>query len=92
MYLVMMVSDDIGDRPFVIVGCRIRALVYLEYYQVRVRLRRSVRIMYIAVCVRRGCAAEAKSMAQLRTDEKIGRGIYLGIREVGQNKQINLLP
>ena len=92
MYLVMMGYDDIGDRPFVIGGCRIRALVYLEYDQVRVRLRRSVGIMYILVCVRRGCAAEAKSMAQQRTDEKSGRGMYLGIREVGQNKQSNLPP
>ena len=62
--MVMLGFDYIGYWSFMIIVCQRRALVVLDKDLGRFRLRRIGRMMHGAGCERRGCEAEAKSMAQ----------------------------
>ena len=75
MYLGMTGYNDIGNRPFVIVGRRIWDLLALDKDQEMFRLIQSAGMMHGEVYMRHGCAVEEKSRAQRRTAEKsVGRG------------------
>ena len=70
MCLGMKGSDDIGDKPFLIVGYLRRALVALDEDRAKFRLIWSVRLMYRVGNVRHGCTAETKSRAQTKNSCK----------------------